>query len=232
MLDSNFWENYFKVYDVLNLLIPYQELLEKICNELNIIPGEKILEAGCGTGNLALKIKEKGANVVGLDNCKEALDIYRQKDPTAELVLASLEEKLPFPDNFFDKITSNNTIYAIPKEKQLLTLKELYRILKPNGEIVISNPKKGWKPGKIYTKGIIENFKQEGILTTLLKIIKLIIPTLKIFYYNYKIKKEVQYYFCDIEEQKLLLENAGFKKIANTKLLYAKQAILNSAYKI
>ena len=232
MLDSNFWKNYFKVYDVLNLLIPYQELLETICNELNIIPGEKILEAGCGTGNLALKIKEKEANVVGLDNCKEALDIYRQKDPTAELVLASLEEKLPFPDNFFDKITSNNTIYAIPKEKQLLTLKELYRILKPNGEIVISNPKKGWKPGKIYTKGIIENFKQEGILTTLLKIIKLIIPTLKIFYYNYKIKKEVQYYFCDIEEQKLLLENAGFKKIANTKLLYAKQAILNSAYKI
>ena len=36
MLDSKFWTKYFKVYDVLNLLIPYQELLETICNELDI----------------------------------------------------------------------------------------------------------------------------------------------------------------------------------------------------
>jgi len=56
MLDSKFWKRYFKVYDVLNLLIPYQELLNTICDELDIKPGEKILEAGCGTGNLALKI--------------------------------------------------------------------------------------------------------------------------------------------------------------------------------
>ena len=44
MLDSKFWKRYFKVYDVLNLLIPYQELLETICDELDIKPGEKILE--------------------------------------------------------------------------------------------------------------------------------------------------------------------------------------------
>jgi len=36
MLDSKFWRNYFKVYDVLNLLIPYQELLETICEKLDI----------------------------------------------------------------------------------------------------------------------------------------------------------------------------------------------------
>ena len=33
MLDSKFRERYFKVYDVLNLLIPYQELLEDICKK-------------------------------------------------------------------------------------------------------------------------------------------------------------------------------------------------------
>ena len=44
MLDSKFWKRYFKVYDVLNLLIPYQELLNTICDELDIKPGEKILE--------------------------------------------------------------------------------------------------------------------------------------------------------------------------------------------
>jgi len=161
MLDSNFWKNYFKVYDVLNLLIPYQELLETICDELEIKPGERILEAGCGTGNLALKIKARGADIVGLDNCKEALDIYRKKDPEAKLVLTDLRKKLPFPDNYFDKIASNNTLYIIPKEKQLDSLKELYRILKHKGKIVLSNTKKGWKPMKIYIRGIKENLKKE-----------------------------------------------------------------------
>jgi hypothetical protein len=44
MLDARFWKKYFDVYDVLNLLIPYQELLETIFDELEIKPGEKILE--------------------------------------------------------------------------------------------------------------------------------------------------------------------------------------------
>ena len=231
MLDSNFWKRYFKVYDVLNLLVPYQELLYAICDELDIKKGEKFLEAGCGTGNLALKIKKRGGAVVGLDNSREALDIYRKKDPEAKLVLADLRGKLPFPDNYFDKIASNNTLYIIPKEKQLDTLKELYRILKPGGKIVMVNLKKGWRSGKIYISGIKKNLKKEGVYSTFLKIIKMIIPTIKVFYYNYFIKKETQYYFCDFNEQKELLERAGFREVSETKLVYANEAILNSAFK-
>lgn len=231
MLNSKFWARYFKVYDVLNLLIPYQELLETICDELEIKPGERILEAGCGTGNLALKIKERRVEVIGLDNCQEALDIYRKKDPTAKLVLADLREKLPFPDNYFDKIASNNTLYIIPKEKQLGVLKELHRILKPGGKIVLANLKKGWKSGKIYIKGVKENLKRERFFLTVMKILKLIPPTLRIFYYNYLIKKESQYYFFTSNEQKDLLKRAGFKNVSETKLIYADQGILNSGFK-
>jgi ubiquinone/menaquinone biosynthesis C-methylase UbiE len=233
MLDSKFWARYFKVYDVLNLLIPYQELLETICNELEIKPGEKILEAGCGTGNLALKIKERRAEVVGLDNCKEALDIYQKKDPTAKIVLADLREKLPFPDNYFDKIASNNTLYIIPKEKQLDTLKELYRILKPNGKIVIVNPKKGGQPIKIYLTGIKQSFKKNGWLKTIKDIISMIIPTIKMLYYNQLIKKESEkgsYHFFEFNEQKELLEKAEFKNIS-TRLVYADQNILTVGFK-
>ena len=48
MLKSNFWKKYFGVYDVLNLLIPYQELLETICKELDIREGEKAFEVNQG----------------------------------------------------------------------------------------------------------------------------------------------------------------------------------------
>jgi ubiquinone/menaquinone biosynthesis C-methylase UbiE len=234
MLDSRFWKNYFKVYDVLNLLIPYQELLNTICDELDIKTGEKILEAGCGTGNLALKIKERGAEVIGLDNCKEALDIYRKKDPDAKLVLADLREKLPFPDNYFDKIASNNTLYSISKERQLETLKELHRILKSKGKIVVSNMRRGWKPMKIYITAIKKNFKKEGGVITIKKIMKMIIPTIKMFYYNHLILGSGvvgQYHFFDFDEQKNLLKKAGFINISDTKKVYANEAILNSGFK-
>jgi len=235
MLDSKFWAKYFKVYDILNLLIPYQELLGTICEELEIKPGEKILEAGCGTGNLALKIKERGGEVIGLDNCQEALDIYLKKDPTAKVVLADLREKLPFPDNYFDKIACNNTLYIIPKEKHLETLKELYRILKLDGKIVIVNPHEKNKIFKIYIAGITASLRKNGLITTLRKIIQFLPDTIKIFYYNYFIDKEMRcgkYHFLNGKVQKELLNSAGFKNISDGKLIYANQNILFSARKI
>lgn len=231
MLNSKFWEKYFKVYDAVNLFIPYQKLLQSICKELEIQKNEKILEAGCGTCNLVLKIKQAGGHVIGLDNCKPALDICAQKDPTIKCVLADLEEILPFPDNYFDKIASNNTLYTLPKHKQLGVLKELHRILKTGGKIVLSNPKKGWKPIKIYISGIKQNLYEQGFIRTICKIIKMIAPTLKIFYYNFLIKKESNYHFLAPQEQKDLLYGAGFSKVSETIFAYADQSILNSAVK-
>ena len=234
MLDSNFWKNYFKVYDVLNLLIPYQELLETICDELEIKPGEKILEAGCGTGNLALKIKERGAEVVGLDNCKEALDIYHQKDPKAELVLADLAKKLSFPDGCFDKIASNNTLYAVPRNKRDQLMKEFLRILKPDGRIVLANMRERWKPIFVYIDHIKKDIKNSGLLVVFLKVIKNIIPTIKMFYYNSKALKADKtgtFSFFKSDEQRSLLMKNGFKNVSKNISVYSEQAILNSAKK-
>lgn len=229
MLDTKFWAKYFEVYDVLNLLIPYQELLRDICDELEIKKGEKILEAGCGTGNLALEIKKRGGDVVGLDNCREALDIYKKKDPNAEVVLADLTQKLPFPDNYFDKITSNNTLYTILRKKQLAIVKEFYRVLKPGGMVVVSNLMEGWSPVRIYIVGIKENFQKQGFFKSITKFFRMIIPTIKIFYYNNLIRKESEYYFCSFSEQKKLLEEARFSRVSSTKKSYADQSIINSA---
>lgn len=149
MLDQKFWQKYFQVYDALNLFIPYQELLKKICDELEIKKGEKILEAGCGTCNLVLEIKKRGGEPIGLDNCPAVLDICRQKDPTLKLVLADLRKNLTF----------------------------------------------------------------------------------KIFYYNYFIQKESNYCFLTRQEQKQLFQQAGFSQVSESQLVYANQAIFNSAIK-
>ncbi|MCX6706149.1 MAG: hypothetical protein NTV24_03560 [Candidatus Woesebacteria bacterium] len=60
MLDANFWKKYFKTYDILNIVIPYRELIEKFIKELAISRGDLVLDAGAGTGNLAIKFKQLG----------------------------------------------------------------------------------------------------------------------------------------------------------------------------
>lgn len=231
MLTSKFWAEYFQVYDFLNILIPYQELIATVCEKLEIQKNEKVLEAGCGTGNLALEIGKRGAEVFGLDSCQEALNFYLEKDKNAKVTFSDLTKKLPFPDNYFDKIACNNTLYTISREEQLKTLKELFRILKPGGKIVIVNPKHAWKPMKIYYEGAVKTIKKNGFVKGFIEINKLVLPAIKILNYNYRIKKESNYYFFNKEEQKEILEKAGFKKISKTEPIYARQCLLNYAEK-
>ncbi|GIW66734.1 MAG: hypothetical protein KatS3mg095_0632 [Candidatus Parcubacteria bacterium] len=233
-LDEQFWKNYFKVYDVLNYLIPYQELLDELCRILNPQQEEIILDAGVGTGNLAILIEKRRAKVIGLDFSKEALEIYKNKNPNAMVILHNLEDPLPFSDNYFDKIVSNNTIYNIPREKRLEVFKELYRVLKPGKLIVVANIHKNFKPIKIYIDGIKKSYENIGILKTINILIKVLIPTLKIFYYNRIIQKVHKFNkenLFEIEEQKELLEKVGFINISETKFIYSGQAILNYAFK-
>jgi len=234
ILNPDFWAKYFKVYDILNIVIPYQKLLTRLLEILNPQKGELILDAGGGTGNLAILIENKGAKVINLDFSKEALDIYKSKYPEGTICLHNLIDPLPFEDNYFDKIVSNNVIYNIPRDKRLKVIMELKRVLKPGGLLVISNIHKNFSPFKIYLASIKENIKKEGLIKTIYLIIKLIIPTIKMLYYNSKIQKVHQFdrkNLFDFEEQKELLEKAGFNYVSDTEFVYADQAILNYAIK-
>ncbi len=233
-LDSQFWKKYFTVYDTLNNLIPYQNLIQTIIKHAQPNPEDKILDAGSGTGNLAVKIEKGGAVVYGIDISKEGVEMHKSKKPKGEVIVGSITDPLPFPDNYFDKIVSNNVLYTIPRFKREFVYKELYRVLKPGGVIVISNIKKGFKPVKIYSDHIKESIKSYGYIYTIKQIIKFIIPTLKIFYYNFLIKKENKsggYDFFEPEEQKKYLEKAGFVDISPDIPTYSNQAILNYARK-
>ncbi len=235
MLNQKFWDKYFKTYDVLNKAIPYQELLNDIVEEAKIQKDELIFDAGSGTGNLAMLLKEKGARVIGLDFSEAGIRIHKQKDNQAEIVHGDISEKLPFNDNYFDKIVSNNVIYTVSKEKRLQVFSEFYRVLKPGGIIVIANIHKNFKPLAIFTDHLKKSLKRFGFFKTLKDLIVLGFSTLKMFYYNYKIKKEHKagsYDFMDKDGQKILLKEAGFKNISENKITYSGQSFLNSGSKL
>ena len=218
----------------MNLAASYRELLEEIVKAAEIKEGDLILDAGAGTGNMALLLEKRGAKVTALDFSREALDIYKNKNPQAIVVLANLVERLPFENDYFDKIVSNNALYNIPREKREEVLLEFKRVLKPGGKIVLSNIHKDFKPLKIYITSISKNIEKFGLVSTLKLFIKMCIPTLKIFYYNFFIQKEYKFSknnLFEFGEQKKLLEKAGFADISETKFVYAGQGVLNSARK-
>lgn len=233
-LDNSFWGRYFGVYDVLNMVMPYQELLKEICKEAGAKEGEFVLDAGVGTGNLALLLEEQGAEVVGLDFSPIALEIYRDKNPDAKTILADLIERLPFDDGSFDKIVSNNALYNIPREKRPEALKEIKRVLKSGGKIVLSNIHREYRPLKIYMAAAGQNIRKHGLANTIRLLTKMFIPTLRIFYYNHQIKKAYKTAsdnLFDYDEQHDLLVKAGFDNVSKTRKVYAGQGVLNSAVK-
>jgi ubiquinone/menaquinone biosynthesis C-methylase UbiE len=233
-LGTDFWKKYFRVYDTLNHVIPYQELLDSVVKKLDLKKGELVLEVGSGTGNLSLKIERCGAILTGIDYSEEAISLHKKKSLSSEIILGDITQPLPFSENQFDKICSNNVIYALDPGIRIAVLRELRRVLKPGGIIAISNLNEGFKAYKIYLSHIRADIRHNGLFSALYKCVKLIYPTILIFYYNYLIKKEHRsgnYGFMKQDEQVSLLSEAGFVSISETETAYAGQAVINSAKK-
>jgi ubiquinone/menaquinone biosynthesis C-methylase UbiE len=229
MLDTKFWAKYFRVYDALNQLIPYQELMNEFTEKANLlIVGEKkIFDAGSGTGNLSIRLSREGYYPTGIDFSEEGIALHKEKDSKAVVSHGDLTKKLSFGDSSFDGVFSNNVIYTLPEEIRSEVFKEFYRVLKPGGVIVVSNLAEGFKSLAIYSAHIKKSLNQKGIISTLVEVFRFLKPTVKIFYYNILINKEHKggkYNFLTEQSQAKLFKDAGFE-VLGEKRMYGGQAV-------
>ena len=94
-----------------------------------------VLDAGCGNGKNIKYMKSK-CNVIGFDICKKFVELCQQYKYN---VIESDILDTPFDSNLFDFIYCIAVIHHFDKESDRLdAIKELVRILKPNGKILIS----------------------------------------------------------------------------------------------
>ncbi len=225
-----FWEKYFKTYDVLNEVVPYQQLIDRIIQEARITDGMTVLDAGVGTGNVPIQMKKAYTHIriIGIDTAQEGLDRWKTKDAHAESFVHNIQNILPFERNFFDVVVSNNALYTISRDKRTQVVKEFYRVIKPGGTIVIANLKKGFSPFAIYTAHVKTELREKGFIQTTAKIIRMLPETLKMFYYNALIQKEHafgKFDFFEKGEQRQLLHTAGFQT-GDEISVYAHQGLL------
>jgi len=118
---------------------PYNDYPKKLCAYLfqsfGLKQGMKMLEPGCGRGEILKNFKELGLEVVGMDISPEATKF----DNGLDVKLCDIEnEALPFDDNTFDVIYSKSFIEHLYYPERYL--EEAYRVLKPNGILLTLTP--------------------------------------------------------------------------------------------
>jgi trans-aconitate methyltransferase len=94
---------------------------QQVVDLLNPQKGEKILDIGCGTGELTNEIAGKCKKVIGLDNSEDMIQTAKQKYPELEFLCADAKDfKL---DLIFDAVFSNAVLHWLPEaEKVILTI--------------------------------------------------------------------------------------------------------------
>ena len=102
---------------------------------LGAVRGKKVLDWGCGTGIYAKILTKKGATVKGIDISNKEIEIAKRENPSVEFKVANAQ-KLPYRNNEFDIALSALALYYTKDWNPLL--KEINRVLKPNGIFVFS----------------------------------------------------------------------------------------------
>jgi demethylmenaquinone methyltransferase/2-methoxy-6-polyprenyl-1,4-benzoquinol methylase/phosphoethanolamine N-methyltransferase len=120
-----------------------QAIRETTAEIAQIKTGDKVLDVGCGTGDLTFIAKaHAGAagEVHGTDASPEMIEVARRKATQTGAHInfqVDLIEKMSFPDHTFDVVLSSLMMHHLPNDLKRQGLAEIRRVLKPGGRLVI-----------------------------------------------------------------------------------------------
>jgi len=124
------------VYDVMNRVMTagLDRRWRRLVVREVVWPGDRVLDACCGTGDLAVEAERRGGRVVGLDFSERMLERARRKSGTIEWVQGDALQ-LPFPDAAFDAATVGFGVRNLDDLEG--GLRELARVLRPGGKLAV-----------------------------------------------------------------------------------------------
>jgi len=106
---------------------------------LNEATTNRVLDIGCGYGNLLLALANRFNYVHGIEIMPERVEWARKRIPTADIVCGSATQ-LAWPDGCFDLVTSTDVFEHIPVAHQVAAAAEMFRVTKPGGQAFVKVP--------------------------------------------------------------------------------------------
>ena len=124
------------VYDVMNrvMTVGLDRRWRKLAVKEVVWPGDRVLDACCGTGDLAVEAERRGGRAVGLDFSPRMLERARRKSGAIEWVQGDALA-LPFTDGEFDAATVGFGVRNLADLEG--GLRELERVLRPGGKLAV-----------------------------------------------------------------------------------------------
>jgi SAM-dependent methyltransferase len=137
------WNLYAACFDLVAGLAPYQDMLDEVVAALDLRPGMRVLDAGCGTGALEVRLAERhpGVEVVAVDASPVMLARARRRTWTANpgLVERDIDDFLADERGQFDRVVSVNVIWALADPRR--TIERMADHLAEGGRMVHTTPR-------------------------------------------------------------------------------------------
>ncbi|MFL6043642.1 MAG: class I SAM-dependent methyltransferase [Propionibacteriaceae bacterium] len=135
-----------RFYDVGNRLLGRRgrRMRAMLADDLQLGPGDRVLDVGCGPGRLAMIFAERvlpGGSVHGIDPSPEMIKLATtraQKDGIPISFQVAFAQQLPFPDATFDALSCTLALHHVAEDDQRAAVEEMYRVLKPGGRLLIA----------------------------------------------------------------------------------------------
>jgi len=138
MVASGDWDDVANVYETSRRTeLVFGRLLEGVKLE-----GAQFLDAGSGGGHFSALAARRGAHVVSMDMGLNLLAGVARRCQSQRAVGSTLE--LPFKDGAFDIVLSTEVLEHTPEP--IVGLRELTRVVKPGGRLILTTPGRLWQP--------------------------------------------------------------------------------------
>jgi ubiquinone/menaquinone biosynthesis C-methylase UbiE len=135
-----------RLYDIGSTVLSFGRAAgqrRKILELARLVPGERVLDVGCGPGRLAIlaaRTVGPAGEACGVDPSPEMVELARQNAARAG-VRARFEvgviEALPYPDDHVDVVLSVLMMHHLPDDLKPRGLREVRRVLKPGGRLLV-----------------------------------------------------------------------------------------------
>lgn len=107
------------------------------------IRNKKVLDVGCWTGILETLAVDESKEMVGIDPNSNAINHAQKRVPKATFFIANAA-RLPFRSKSFDVVLLFEVLEHVPKNSEIAVLKEICRVLKTGGYLVVSTPNRNF----------------------------------------------------------------------------------------